>query len=223
MVKLVIHVIWVGLSTILISRLNINSFFMRFFRDLARSKARRRLYGNKHALVPMLLGMDDPIIKTLDDEAAEEQMVSLTLDELSYYDGEEDEDSGEDTPIYLAIKGRVYDVSAGGSFYGPEGQYHDFVGKDATRAFATGCLKEECITSDMDGLNEKELKEIDRWIELYETHDKYKFVGKLVDDVVEKVLEKEEEQQQEEDSIEEKEEQRDNEQDQSEKEQVKTN
>jgi len=74
-----------------------------------------------------------------------------------------------------------------------------------------------------DGLNEKELKEIDRWIELYETHDKYKFVGKLVDDVVEKVLEKEEEQQQEEDSIEEKEEQRDNEQDQSEKEQVKTN
>ena len=35
----------------------------------------------------------------------------------------------------------------------------------------------------------KELKEIDRWVELYETHDKYKFVGHLVDDPVDDILE----------------------------------
>jgi len=35
----------------------------------------------------------------------------------------------------------------------------------------------------------KELKEIDRWVELYETHDKYTFVGYLVDDPVVEILE----------------------------------
>jgi len=32
------------------------------------------------------------------------------------------------------------------------------------------------------------LKEIDRWLELYETHDKYTFVGHLVDDPVNDIL-----------------------------------
>ena len=35
----------------------------------------------------------------------------------------------------------------------------------------------------------QELKEIDRWVELYETHDKYTFVGHLVDDPVNDILE----------------------------------
>jgi hypothetical protein len=34
----------------------------------------------------------------------------------------------------------------------------------------------------------QELKEIDRWLELYETHDKYTFVGHLVDDPVNDIL-----------------------------------
>lgn len=34
------------------------------------------------------------------------------------------------------------------------------------------------------------MKEIDRWLELYETHDKYTFVGWLVDDPVNEVLDK---------------------------------
>lgn len=34
------------------------------------------------------------------------------------------------------------------------------------------------------------MKEIDRWLELYETHDKYTFVGHLVDDPVNEILEK---------------------------------
>ena len=34
----------------------------------------------------------------------------------------------------------------------------------------------------------QEIKEIDRWLELYETHDKYTFVGHLVDDPVNDIL-----------------------------------
>jgi hypothetical protein len=62
------------------------------------------------------------------------------------------------------------------------------VAKDATRAFATGCLLEECISASTEGLTEKEFKEIERWLELYETHDKYTFVGYLVEDPVDKVI-----------------------------------
>ena len=32
------------------------------------------------------------------------------------------------------------------------------------------------------------MKEVDRWLELYELHDKYTFVGHLVDDPVNDIL-----------------------------------
>ena len=35
----------------------------------------------------------------------------------------------------------------------------------------------------------QEQKEIDRWLELYETHDKYTFVGHLIEDPVNEILE----------------------------------
>ncbi len=43
------------------------------------------------------------------------------------------------------------------------------------------------------------MREIDRWLELYETHDKYTFVGHLVDDPVNDILEQYEEDDAEED------------------------
>ena len=33
------------------------------------------------------------------------------------------------------------------------------------------------------------MKEVDRWLELYETHDKYTFIGHLVDDPINDILE----------------------------------
>jgi len=47
----------------------------------------------------------------------------------------------------------------------------------------------DCLSESLDGLTEKELKEVDRWLELYETHDKYTFIGHLVDDPVNDILE----------------------------------
>lgn len=129
----------------------------------------------------MLLGIDKPLEKTKDDKDAEDAL-TLTHAELASFNG------AEGSPLYLAIDGRVYDVSAGSKFYGEGGSYSSFVGTDATRAFATGCLSEECMSSSKDGLTAKELKEIDRWTELYETHDKYTFVGYLVDDPVDAVI-----------------------------------
>jgi len=64
--------------------------------------------------------------------------VHLTDAELAGYDG-----SDPNKPIYLALNGTIFDVSAGRRVYGPGGSYHVFAGKDATRGFITGCFAED--------------------------------------------------------------------------------
>ncbi|KAL7552869.1 hypothetical protein ACHAWF_016114 [Thalassiosira exigua] len=175
-----------GAAGILLSRVDYSLFFMKFFRNLSRSKARARLHNNKYAMIPVMLGIEEPI-KIKDDIDAENAM-TITREELEEMDG------FEGAPLYLAIKGRVYDVSAGQRFYGEGKEYHEWVGKDASRSFGTGCrggvdrTGMDCLTESLEGLTEKELKEVDRWLELYETHDKYTFVGYLVDDPVNDIL-----------------------------------
>ena len=168
----------VALIAAMLSRKRVNLALGRFFRDVARTKARRRLYGNEHALITMVMGKDEPIVRP-DDETDE----TVTPEELEGANGL------GGSPLWIAIKGRVYDVSDAPQFYGPGKSYHKLVAKDATRAFGLGCTSTKCISSSIDGLNDKQLKEIDRWIELYDSHDKYTYVGKLltsspVDDVL---------------------------------------
>ena len=63
---------------------------------------------------------------------------ALTDSDLKAYDG-----SDPTKPIYLAINGTIYDVTAGVRHYGPGGSYHFFAGKDASRAFVTNCFEED--------------------------------------------------------------------------------
>lgn len=72
----------------------------------------------------------------------------LTPTELAAYDG-----TDESKPIYLAINGTIYDVSANRRTYGPGGSYHFFAGSDASRAYVTGCFAED-RTPDMRGAEE---------------------------------------------------------------------
>ena len=145
---------------------------MRLFRDLARVKARRRRFGQKNALMPVLMGVEQPL--PLADASLG---LALTAEELAEYDGRPLSESASRAPLFLAIRGRIYDVSAGWSFYGPGSKYHKLVGKDATRAFCTGCLEFACLIASTEGLSAAQLQEAERWIELYEHHDKYKLVG----------------------------------------------
>jgi len=188
------HPMWAvggGIAAFFLARVDYNLFFMRFFRDLSRGKARARLYGNKYALVPVMLGIEQPL-KIQDDIEAEKRL-TITREELEEFDG------FDGAPLYLSIRGRVYDVTAGSKFYGEGKEYHDLVGKDASRSFGTGCrvgvdrTGEDCLSESIDGLNAKEMKEIDRWLELYETHDQYTFVGHLIDDPVDEFLEEDDE------------------------------
>ncbi|KAL3448677.1 cytochrome b5-like heme/steroid binding domain-containing protein [Aspergillus insuetus] len=74
--------------------------------------------------------------------------VLLNPAELSLHDG-----TNPSLPIYVAVNGTIFDVSANPGMYGPGGSYHFFAGRDATRAFVTGCFQED-LTDDLTGVEE---------------------------------------------------------------------
>ncbi|XP_069787438.1 neudesin [Narcine bancroftii] len=95
----------------------------------------------------------------------------FTDEDLAKYSGEED-----NQPIYMAIKGVVFDVTLGKEFYGKNAPYNALVGKDSTRAVAKMSLESKDLTHDTTGLTEDELKSLDNVFNtLYKT--KYPIVG----------------------------------------------
>lgn len=74
--------------------------------------------------------------------------------------------------------GHVYDVTPGRWVYGPEGSYHFFAGKDASRAYVTGCFQTH-LTHDLRGLNAEEVGAIQEWKNFFDSHERYKLVGRL--------------------------------------------
>jgi predicted heme/steroid binding protein len=72
----------------------------------------------------------------------------LTPAQLALYNG-----TDPSLPIYLAVNGSVFDVSANPMMYGPGGSYHFFAGRDATRAFVSGCFQDD-LTPDLAGVEE---------------------------------------------------------------------
>jgi hypothetical protein len=78
----------------------------------------------------------------------------------------------------LAISGNVFDVTAGKA-YGKDGGYHFFSGKDASRAYITGCFKDD-LTHDLRGLKPEEIKGLETWVTFYKNHMDYFLVGKVL-------------------------------------------
>lgn len=77
---------------------------------------------------------------------------TFTPQELSQYTGT----SSPDAPIYLAIKGTVFDVSKSRDMY-VGGGYACFVGKDASRALGKSSLDVADCTSDVSDLTPEEV------------------------------------------------------------------
>ncbi|XP_051867818.1 neudesin [Pristis pectinata] len=95
----------------------------------------------------------------------------FTDEDLAKYNGEED-----NQPIYMAIKGVVFDVTLGKEFYGKGAPYNALVGRDSTRAVAKMSLESKDLTHDTTGLTEDEMKSLDNvFNSLYKT--KYPIVG----------------------------------------------
>lgn len=81
--------------------------------------------------------------------------------------------------LLLSIAGEVFDVSRGARFYGKGGSYEFFAGRDATRAFVTGNFAPEGLTDDIEGLTPAECAGIISWLNFFQTHAKYRFLGYL--------------------------------------------
>ncbi|KAF1836234.1 cytochrome b5 [Decorospora gaudefroyi] len=88
-------------------------------------------------------------------------------------------------PVYLAVRGRVFDVTSGRNFYGPGGPYANFAGRDASRGLACGSFDEDMLTKDLDGpldtledLDAEQMEALRGWEERFD--EKYLVVGKLV-------------------------------------------
>lgn len=67
--------------------------------------------------------------------------LKLTTAELAKHKGDEEKEGMPEgwaaAPIYVAVKGNVFDMSFGGRlFYGPGGPYHFLAGKDGSRPLA---------------------------------------------------------------------------------------
>ncbi|KAI9295271.1 cytochrome b5 [Neoconidiobolus thromboides FSU 785] len=92
---------------------------------------------------------------------------------LSKHDG-----SNEGLPIYVVIKGDVFDVSGNPSSYGPGGGYHIFAGKDASYALATSSLNPEDCHSDISNIDEEATNTLNNWHSFFSK--RYPIVGKVV-------------------------------------------
>ncbi|KAG8096183.1 hypothetical protein GUJ93_ZPchr0013g34158 [Zizania palustris] len=86
------------------------------------------------------------------------QLGEITLQQLAAYDGKD-----PSKPILIAIRGQVYDISRGRLFYGPQGSYSLFAGRDATRALALMSFDPIDLTGDLEGLDPDELEVLQDW------------------------------------------------------------
>ncbi|KAI9000371.1 cytochrome b5-like heme/steroid binding domain-containing protein, partial [Hyaloraphidium curvatum] len=82
----------------------------------------------------------------------------FTPSELAKYDG-----TDPSLPVYLAVRGTVFDVSSGRDMYTPGKGYSVFAGKDASRALGKSSLKPEDCVPDTTGLDEEELQTLEKW------------------------------------------------------------
>lgn len=98
--------------------------------------------------------------------------LELTTDELAKYDG-----TDPSKPLYVSIRGVIFDVTPGKHFYGPEGAY-PFAGHECSRALAKFSVEHADLNDDLSGLSLAELDALNDWFGQF--HGKYRVVGKLV-------------------------------------------
>lgn len=135
-----------------------------------------------------------PIVGKLSFPDVGEGKRVFTVLELQQYKGEKTEEvAGKakedilpgrvDREILICLKGKVYDVSYGGTeMYGVGGPYHIFAGIDASRALAKMSFDREDVESrDLSDLTEQQLKTLDDWEKKFSEVKKYPVVGVMND------------------------------------------
>jgi membrane-associated progesterone receptor component len=98
----------------------------------------------------------------------------FTIEQLREFDGKTNE------KIFIALKGEVYDVTNAADYYGPEGTYNCFAGRDASRAMAKLSFEEtELGNPRIDDLGPFERDVLEQWVEKFKYFKHYPVVGKI--------------------------------------------
>jgi membrane-associated progesterone receptor component len=97
----------------------------------------------------------------------------FTDDQLQDFDGKNPK-----APVYVGIKGTVFDVTSNREMYQPGKGYSVFAGKDASKALGKSSLDLNDCVSDYSDLTSEEMATLDKWYSFYAK--KYPIVGKIV-------------------------------------------
>ncbi|OWZ73308.1 hypothetical protein AYX14_01202 [Cryptococcus neoformans] len=97
----------------------------------------------------------------------------ITPSELAKHDG-----SDPSRPIYVAIKGRVFDVSTRSEMYAPGKGYNVFAGKDGSKGLGMSSLDAKDAVADYSSLNESQMQTLNQWESFFEK--RYSVVGRVV-------------------------------------------
>ncbi|KAJ7642861.1 progesterone binding protein [Mycena rosella] len=98
----------------------------------------------------------------------------FTLAQLAPFDG-----SDSSKPIYVSIKGTVFDVSTKADVYGAGRSYNIFAGKDGSKGFGMSSLDAENAVPDYSELSEAHRKVLDHWHDFFSK--RYNIVGRVTD------------------------------------------
>ncbi|XP_066913673.1 membrane-associated progesterone receptor component 2-like [Clytia hemisphaerica] len=118
-----------------------------------------------------------------EDEVEEETRQTLpdmekrdfTLEELKPYNGV------DDPRILIAVNGKVFDVSRGHNNYGPDGPYHVFAGRDASRGLGTFSIDASTFKDGYDDLSDLNSMQMDSVLEWeMQFQEKYVHIGRLL-------------------------------------------